>query len=303
MRVYYIHLLVFLAFSLCGCNAAKNKFYQWNENLNDFSIRTLEKLDHEDDVDKLGGVFKSNSQCLQDTLILNITEQKKGGFYVDLAANHYKSLSNTYSLERYNQWEGICIEANPNLRSDLVVNRNCSLFVNPVAARTGETITFRLARAGFDSLGGIVGEDTDNSNKNADGGVELEMLTVTLGALLDYIKAPAVMDYLSLDIEGSEYHAMMGMDFSKYTFNMITIERPVHHLHLLLNRHGYRFVYIMSRFGECFYVHTSYSKYDEIMKKYHSKELSGSTVWNDVALDASQAPRPHDYLWIPAYGE
>ena len=47
---------------------------------------------------------------------------------------------------------------------------------------------------------GIVREDTDNARSS--GGQIVRMPTITLGAILREQKAPSVIDYLSLDVEG-----------------------------------------------------------------------------------------------------
>eukprot|EP00932_Pfiesteria_piscicida_P006324 SRR837773.1625.p1 GENE.SRR837773.1625~~SRR837773.1625.p1 ORF type:complete len:252 (-),score=37.58 SRR837773.1625:275-943(-) len=56
---------------------------------------------------------KSQSQVGQDFVVLSILGCKRGGFYVDLAANDYKIISNSFLLDTEFGWQGICIEANP----------------------------------------------------------------------------------------------------------------------------------------------------------------------------------------------
>lgn len=58
-------------------------------------------------------IVEYNSQVGQDRLILEILGNKSGGYYVDLASNEAKYISNTFTLETYFGWNGICIEANP----------------------------------------------------------------------------------------------------------------------------------------------------------------------------------------------
>ena len=50
------------------------------------------------------------SQAKQDEYILSMLSNKKGGFFVDLAANDATFLSNSYKLERDHGWNGsMCI--------------------------------------------------------------------------------------------------------------------------------------------------------------------------------------------------
>lgn len=46
----------------------------------------------------------------QDEVVIDILGHKRGGFFLDLAANDAMHLSNTYSLETMFDWGGLCIE-------------------------------------------------------------------------------------------------------------------------------------------------------------------------------------------------
>ena len=46
------------------------------------------------------------SQVKQDEYVAAMLSYKKGGFFVDLAANDATHLSNTYTLERDYEWNG-----------------------------------------------------------------------------------------------------------------------------------------------------------------------------------------------------
>jgi hypothetical protein len=60
------------------------------------------------------------SQVGQDRTIAEIFDGKRGGFFLDLAANDATFLSNTLMLEQSFGWRGICVEANPGfVRSPL----------------------------------------------------------------------------------------------------------------------------------------------------------------------------------------
>lgn len=51
-----------------------------------------------------------------------------------------------------------------------------------------------------------------------------DVQTISLVDLLDKYNAPAIIDYLSIDTEGSEYEILKEFNFSKYRFNVITCE-------------------------------------------------------------------------------
>ena len=56
----------------------------------------------------------------QDIMIIQLFDDKEHGYFVDLAANQYRDSSNTYVLEYFNKWRGVCIEANPMYHQELV---------------------------------------------------------------------------------------------------------------------------------------------------------------------------------------
>mmetsp|Transcript_279 Transcript_279/g.510 ORF Transcript_279/g.510 Transcript_279/m.510 type:complete len:396 (+) Transcript_279:45-1232(+) len=239
-------------------------------------------------------IFHSCSQSsMQDLVVLTIFKDKDNGYFVDLAANEWKMGSNTYTLEYFNKWKGICIEPNPQYLEGLLSNRKCKIFTNPVSAHGNETVTFRFTPNGdkrMGGLGGIVGDGYDNKGSND---ADVTLVTTTLTSILDHAEAPPVMDYLSLDVEGAEYYALQGLDTNKYTFRLITIERPKINSHLFLSLHNYRFVYLMSGFGECLYMHRSMENYTDIMQSYQ-KPGAGTPAWHG---------EERAYLLSPAWNE
>ena len=216
-----------------------------------------------------GTGFKWLSQAKQDMMVLTLFGDKSGGYFVDLAANDFRIYSNTYNMEQFNNWNGLCIEPNPKYLQNLLAFRKCKLFTNPVSAKSNETVRFNIALGPF---GGMVGDKLDAEATATD----VYYTTTTLTTILDYSHAPRVMEYLSLDVEGAEYYVLQGFDFRKYTFLIVTIERPDVNCHKILSMHGYRFVYRMSSFGECMYLHRSMPNFEGIMNKYRVEEVP---VW------------------------
>ena len=217
-------------------------------------------------------VSEADSRIHQDYVVLNITKHKVNGYYVDLAANDYKFGSNSYVLDLFFAWNGICIEPNPQHFLPILSHRRCALYTNPVSSKNGEIVQFRFANKGdmnLGGLGGIVGNEFNNKGR---GHHDVALETTTLTDILDYHKAPAVMDYLSLDVEGAEYHVFQHFAFDRYTFLVMTIERPNHHLHKTLVHHGYRFVQQMNAInGECLYLHKTLPEFEHWVNEYQGK--------------------------------
>jgi len=70
---------------------------------------------------------RSNSQAGQESFVLNATNFKKNGFYVEIGAFHSKILSNTYILESGYEYSGVSFEISKDASEEFKENR-----VNPV---------------------------------------------------------------------------------------------------------------------------------------------------------------------------
>ena len=141
-------------------------------------------------------------------------------------------------LEKTHSWTGLLIEPNIHLFHKInKINRKCSV-VNGGISPINETTSFPFKLAG--PLGGIVNhyskkqEDRANTEIGArkswmagDEGTgivvnvpcyPLQMLLTSAG------NSELVVDYFSLDTEGSEDSILKSIDFNKITFGVIIIE-------------------------------------------------------------------------------
>eukprot|EP00906_Rhabdomonas_costata_P025817 RCo036873 len=85
-----------------------------------------------------------------------------------------------------------------------------------------------------------------------------EVWTRTLASILVEACAPARIEYLSLDVEGSEYRVLQRFPFQRYRFSVLTIEKPKRDLCLMLHHNGYRLVGVVALF-ESLWVHQDVS--------------------------------------------
>ena len=226
---------------------------------------------------------KKFSQLGQDEVVWDVLGKLDGGYFVDLAANDATFLSNTYWLETEHGWNGLCLEANPKYWARHAY-RKCTLVGAVVGAQRMEEIDFNFGpKSNFQialdtyieggELGGIVGDNFDNQNQNSasssggggdnvvhvtDDHVIAKRYTVPLEEVFCRYNVPKVIDYFSLDVEGAESYVMSTFPFDKYSFRVLTIERPKPDLKDLLQSNGYSFVRKLGTFGEELWYHPNH---------------------------------------------
>lgn len=211
---------------------------------------------------------------------------RRDHFYLDLAANAPSFLSNTYAFDQVG-WGGICIDGNHDLVTELVKKRSCTVIEAVVDRCDGRTVTWSNGDdKANDALGGIVGEEYDNQ-KNDESNTETH-ITTTLEQILDHVKAPKIIDYFSLDVEGAEFAVLQNFPFDRYMFRAITIERPPPWLNDLLLSSGY--VWIQNYKFDSFYLHKtetaaveSHGSLQQIPRKCVGKDqrLGRMCEWGD----------------------
>lgn len=171
-------------------------------------------------------IHRSHAQILQDLWVLYMLGEKRDGFFVEFGACDGHSLSNTLLLEQAYGWTGILAEPNPVWHEALTANRTARISTLCVAAESGQTVDFistdkmpELSR-----MADIVPNDVHERNGNRDRQTLYRVETVSLLDLLCQYEAPAVIDYISIDTEGSEYEILKDFDFDAYSFRLVTVE-------------------------------------------------------------------------------
>jgi hypothetical protein len=102
----------------------------------------------------------------------------------------------------------------------------------------------------YSTLDSYSNSDHHQSVRNQ--GKRYSVETVSLEELLSFYDAPRNISYLSIDTEGSEYSILQAFDFSKFTFDLITVEHNFTESRLriknLLNENGY--IRILDEYSE-----------------------------------------------------
>jgi hypothetical protein len=190
----------------------------------------------------------------QDKFVIQLLQGKRGGYFVDVGARYWNRGSNSFSLEYYYDWKGLCVEPDEKFFTGLTINRTCTVICNnPIDAHSGHSVFFNY------EINGHHRKDTVGTDKH----------TVTLREIFNRFELPSVMDYLSLDIEGYEYNALLTVDLNQYTFLIISVERPGQNLHKKLVYHGYYWLtQLKGDFGEMIYIHRSIPDFTNVMNTY-----------------------------------
>ena len=161
-------------------------------------------------------------QVMQDLWALYELDGKREGFFVDFGATNGTTMSNSLILERNFDWTGIVAEPNPVFHENLARSRGCHISHKCVHSVSGETMDFIMAaRPMFSRL-----EAASDGLEFAEGGIDdrIAVATITLNDLLDEYDAPEVIDFISIDTEGSELDIMSQFDFSRRHVRLFAIE-------------------------------------------------------------------------------
>ena len=163
----------------------------------------------------------SPSQLNQDFVALSATGWKRDGFFVEFGATDGRTLSNTWLLEKRFGWTGILAEPARIWHEALqTADRAAAKDYDCVWSQTGATLRFCEAEWSEVSTLETFRARDHHDRRRARG---YDVRTVSLTDLLDRHDAPPVVDYLSIDTEGSELAILQAYDFAR-PIRCITVE-------------------------------------------------------------------------------
>lgn len=188
----------------------------------------------------------SKSQLGQDLFVLTRLNFLKHGYFVEFGATNGYDLSNTYLMEKNFGWSGILAEPAKIWHKDLYNYRSCNIETDCVWAVSDSTLIFNeVAVHELSTIKNYSDADMHADDRNE--GKTYNVKTISLNDLLLKYNAPTHIDYLSIDTEGSEYEILRSLDFSKYTFQVITCEHNYttmrEKIHTLLIQQDYQRVF------------------------------------------------------------
>jgi FkbM family methyltransferase len=190
---------------------------------------------------------ESNSQINQDAFVLsyfrsrNLSLEKR--YFVEFGATDGISLSNTLILERNYGWKGVLVEPGRIWQGNLTQNRNCEIDFGCVFSESGLVIEFHESiDARYSTINKYA--DVDLHVQSREEFKSYEVSTISLEDLLVKYNAPQIIDYLSIDTEGSEFDILAHVNFQFRKFRVITVEHNFtknrYLIHELLTKNGYK---------------------------------------------------------------
>ena len=190
----------------------------------------------------LRNVDDLRSQFGQDAFVLAQLLFKTGGYSVEFGATDGDLGSNSYILERRYGWTGILAEPARCWHAALQRNRGARIEFSCVADTSGRRIPFY--EKGVLSTARSQLSFGNKLKRLTKPGRFYQVPTISLLDLLQKHDAPPVIDYLSLDTEGTEFEILGAFDFSAFRFRVITCEHNYspnrERVFTLLSSHGYR---------------------------------------------------------------
>ena len=186
---------------------------------------------------KMTPIYMSDPQIHQDKWVESVFAAKRNGFFLEIGASDGVGGSNTFMLEQFYEWSGICIEPNPDFYAKLVENRAAKC-VNACIAPDIREVEFRTA--GY--YGGIQDNLSEWHKDNWKDAQTIKMTTKRIDDVLAELECPPVIDYLSLDIEGGEAAIIESFPFDRYKVRTMTVERSEPHLAEVIQAAGFRIV-------------------------------------------------------------
>lgn len=192
----------------------------------------------------------SRSQLRQDIFALSQVGFKRDGFFVEFGATDGVDLNNSWLMETQYGWNGILAEPARGWHTDLKANRGCIIDTRCVWKASGEKLSFTEAPRGENSA---ISSFVKTSRKLR--GQQYDVETISLNDLLMAHDAPEVIDFASIDTEGSEFDILNAFDFDRWSFRVMAIEHNFapqrDDIHALLTSKGYARVHEdVSRFDD-----------------------------------------------------
>lgn len=237
----------------------QSRFY-WNDPF-------LQILKNGDELRKI--VNLSKSQIRQDLFVISELGFKRNGYFVEIGASDGVTGSNTFLLEKCYGWQGILVEPSHSFREEILQNRNCAIETSAVWSESGSELSFiDMGRySGLSTLELFMNHGIHASTRFSSNFQTYFVPSLSLNDLLVKHEAPQIIDYISLDTEGSEFEILNTFDFNRFKVTLFTIEHNYdvfirEKILNLMSEKGYKRVYEQISYQDDWYVLSDFHSQD-----------------------------------------
>ena len=156
-----------------------------------------------------------------DSLVLNIFKNQKNGFYLDIGCGHPIKNNNTYLLNKRG-WSGINIDLDEeNIDLFNSYRKKDVNLATAVSDKEGETDLYFYHNKS--ALNTISKENADFQKAKVSAIKRIK--TQTINKIIENSQfKDRKIDFLSVDVEGSELAILNNFDFTKYSPKVIVVE-------------------------------------------------------------------------------
>ncbi|XP_065351453.1 uncharacterized protein LOC135946905 isoform X1 [Cloeon dipterum] len=151
----------------------------------------------------------------QGNKIRQILGEMTHGFFVECGALDGETRSNSLYFERFLEWEGLLVEADP-LNFEQVIQKRRKAWLAPTCLsleRRPQLVNFMQAK----NVGKILGKNVEFNGKST------EVLCIPITTLLLALNKKRI-DYFSLDVEGNELEVLRTIDFDQFDIRTLSVE-------------------------------------------------------------------------------
>ena len=214
-----------------------------------------------------GAESNSVSERSQDVFVLLEKSFKRNGYFVEMGAADGMCGSNTLLLEEEFGWTGLLVEP-AKVWHEALRNcaRNVTIDYDCVWSESNLKVMFNETKVPVSStIDQFSNDHLSSTRKSAE---KYQVNTISLQDLLNKHNAPEMVDYLSLDTEGSEYEILKSYDFGSRRIDIITCEHRFARekretIHQLLTKNNYMRKFVGISGMDDWYVHTDAGKEEE----------------------------------------
>lgn len=194
-------------------------------------------------------------QSGEDSIVRQFFDSQAGGTYIDIGAHDGIRFSNTYLLDTVDNWRGICVEPHPDYFQLLAKNRprstnlcvacgdrdqeSCNFYANYRGSLSSLDPNTDELFAGFGAYYAPNSVREVNGMKN--GLLHVPMLR--LDSILEHSNLDSPIDFISIDVDGSERWTLPGFSMSRWRPRVALMEISIvpELVRSYMNKHNYHF--------------------------------------------------------------